>query len=124
MLAVLRSKLKTKGSYAFEVVEPTCWNALLVDLRSVVSHDSFKRHVRTHLFEQAFVLAPCVCIFRCVYVSVLCFIFLYDVLCFIFLVKHFVTHSVKVKLPRMPSGKFTIQRKLLNRICFNDVDAV
>lgn len=55
LLVVPRFRLKTKGDCAFEVVAPKLWNALPLKLRSVVSMDIFKKKLKMHLFELAFV---------------------------------------------------------------------
>ncbi len=49
LLVVPRSRLKTKGDCAFEVVAPKLWNALPLNLRSVDSVDIFKKQ-RNGLF--------------------------------------------------------------------------
>lgn len=41
LLAAPRARLRTKGS--FEVVVPTLWNALPLDLRSAISAEAFKK---------------------------------------------------------------------------------
>ena len=55
LLVVPRTRLKTKGDRSFEVVAPTLWNALPVNLRSAVSVDAFRKHLKTYLFQLAFV---------------------------------------------------------------------
>ena len=55
LLVVPRTRLKTKGDRAFEVVAPRLWNSLPPDLRSEVSVDTFKKRLKTHLFKLAFV---------------------------------------------------------------------
>ncbi|XP_029941085.1 uncharacterized protein LOC115383145 [Salarias fasciatus] len=54
LLVVPRSRLKTKGDRAFEVVAPTLWNSLPVNLRSADTVDSFKKQLKTHLYSLAF----------------------------------------------------------------------
>ena len=54
LLVVPRARLKTKGDRAFEVVAPTLWNALPIDIRSAVSVDAFKKQLKTYLFKLAF----------------------------------------------------------------------
>ena len=51
LLEVPVSYLKTKGDRAFAVVAPTLWNALPLPLKTAVSVDSFKRLLKTHLFQ-------------------------------------------------------------------------
>ncbi len=55
LLVVPRSRLKTKGDCAFEVVVPKLWNALPRELRSVDLVDIFKKQLKPHLFKLAFV---------------------------------------------------------------------
>ena len=55
LLVVPRSRLKTKGDCAFEVVAPKLWNSLPLNLRSVDTVDTFKKQLKTHLFRLAFV---------------------------------------------------------------------
>ncbi len=54
LLVVPRSRLKTKGDCAFEVVAPKLWNALPLNLRSVDSVDIFKKQKRTLLCAAVF----------------------------------------------------------------------
>ena len=42
-----RTRLKTKGDRSFEVVAPTLWNALPINLRSAVSVDAFRKQLKT-----------------------------------------------------------------------------
>ncbi len=56
LLVVPRSRLKTKGDCAFEVVAPKLWKALPLELRSVDSVDIFEMQLKTHLFKLAFVI--------------------------------------------------------------------
>jgi len=46
---------KQKLIEPLEIVAPTLWNALPLDLRSEVSVDTFKKQLKTHLFRLAFV---------------------------------------------------------------------
>ncbi len=55
LLVVPRSRLKTKGDCAFEVVAPKLWKALPLELRSVDSVDIFEMQLKTHFFKLAFV---------------------------------------------------------------------
>ena len=55
LLAVPRSRLKTKGDRAFAFVAPTLWNSLPAHIRSAVSIEAFKKQLKTHLFKLAFV---------------------------------------------------------------------
>ena len=54
LLGVPRTRLKTKGDRAFEVVAPRLWNKLPPELRASVSVEVFKGQLKTHLFRQAF----------------------------------------------------------------------
>lgn len=51
-----QAKLKTKGDCIFEVVAPKLWNSLTLDLRSVDSVYTFKKHLNTKFCQLAFVL--------------------------------------------------------------------
>ncbi len=51
LLTIPRTRLKTKGDCAFCAVAPRLFNSLSLTLRTM---DSFKRHLKTHLFGQAF----------------------------------------------------------------------
>ena len=46
---------KTYGWRAFSMVAPVLWNALPVDIRRLDNIDSFKTHVKTHLFKKQFI---------------------------------------------------------------------
>ena len=54
LLEVPWTNLVTKGDRAFEAIAPKLWNALPLDLKTAPSEDSFKRHLKTHMFRQAF----------------------------------------------------------------------
>lgn len=54
LLAVPRTRLKTRGDRAFGAAAPRLWNALTPVLRSAPSLNLFKGHLKTHLFKQAF----------------------------------------------------------------------
>uniref|UniRef100_A0A3B3HCK7 Reverse transcriptase domain-containing protein n=1 Tax=Oryzias latipes TaxID=8090 RepID=A0A3B3HCK7_ORYLA len=54
LLAVKRTRLKTKGDRAFATVAPSLWNSLPLSLRSVDSVFSFKKQLKTYLFKIAF----------------------------------------------------------------------
>ncbi len=54
LLTIPRTRLKTKGDRAFCAVAPRLWNSLPLTLRTMGSVDSFKRHLKTNLFGQAF----------------------------------------------------------------------
>ncbi|KAF7663211.1 hypothetical protein LDENG_00216990 [Lucifuga dentata] len=54
LLSVPRSRLKTKGDCAFEVMVPKLWNSLPLDLRTVDTVGIFKKKLNTHLFKLAF----------------------------------------------------------------------
>ena len=49
----LRTK-KTMGDRAFSIAAPFLWNILPLPIRQESSIDSFKRSVKTYLFEKAF----------------------------------------------------------------------
>ena len=49
----LRTK-KTMGDRAFLIAAPFLWNSLPLPIRQETSIDSFKRSVKTYLFEKAF----------------------------------------------------------------------
>ena len=49
-----KTNLKTKGDRAFEATAARLWNALPLDLKKAPSEASFKKHLKTHLFRQAF----------------------------------------------------------------------
>ncbi|KAF7654411.1 hypothetical protein LDENG_00070170 [Lucifuga dentata] len=51
LLVIPRSRFKTKDDRAFEVAALTLWNSLPPSLRSVDSVDSFKKQLKTHLFQ-------------------------------------------------------------------------
>ena len=54
LLRVPRTRLKTKGDRAFEVVAPTLWNKLPQTLRASASVEIFRGQLKTHLFRQAY----------------------------------------------------------------------
>ena len=54
LLVVPRTKLKTRGDRAFEVMAPRLWNTLPLYLRTTSTEDTFKKLLKTHLFRQAF----------------------------------------------------------------------
>ncbi len=54
LLAVPRSKKKSKGDRAFMVVAPKLWNSLPLHIRQARSLEVFKSHLKTHLFTIAF----------------------------------------------------------------------
>ena len=49
----LRTK-KTMGDREFSIAAPFLWNSLPLPIRQEISIDSFKRSVKTNLFEKAF----------------------------------------------------------------------
>ena len=53
-LAVPKSRLKTYGDRAFSVAAPKLWNELPLDLRSLVTINLFKKHLKTDLFKKAY----------------------------------------------------------------------
>ena len=54
LLVVPHTRLKTKGDRAFSSFAPRLWNNLPDHLRSLASVELFKKHLKTHLFKQAF----------------------------------------------------------------------
>ena len=42
------------GSRSFSVAAPKIWNSLPLSLRICTSHDTFRRHLKTHYCQQAF----------------------------------------------------------------------
>ena len=54
LLAVPKSRLKTYGDRAFSVAAPKLWNELPLDLRSLVTINLFKKHLKTDLFKKAY----------------------------------------------------------------------
>ena len=47
-------RLKSYGDRAFSVAAPRLWNSLPADLRSMSSLETFKRHLKTYLFKDAY----------------------------------------------------------------------
>ena len=54
LLQVPRSKLKSYGDRRFSIAGPKLWNSIPASLRNTDSLDSFKKHLKTYLFHQAF----------------------------------------------------------------------
>uniref|UniRef100_A0A8C6PYD4 Reverse transcriptase domain-containing protein n=1 Tax=Nothobranchius furzeri TaxID=105023 RepID=A0A8C6PYD4_NOTFU len=54
LLAVPRTRLKTKGDRAFQTIAPRLWNSPPSNLRLSNTVEVFKNHLKTHLFIQAF----------------------------------------------------------------------
>lgn len=54
LLMVPRTCFKTRGDRSFKAVAPCLWNELPLSLRSLDSVESFKKHLKTFLFKQAF----------------------------------------------------------------------
>jgi len=46
-------RLYERGNLAFSVVAPRTWNSLPSDIRSCRIVDTFKRHLKTHVFRQS-----------------------------------------------------------------------
>jgi len=42
------------GDWALSVASPRSWNALLADIRCAPSLDTFKKHLKAHLFSVAY----------------------------------------------------------------------
>ena len=55
LLAVPKSRLKTKGDRAFVVVAPILWNRLPLVIKNAESVNSFKKLLKTHLFRKHFI---------------------------------------------------------------------
>ena len=53
-LEVPRTKLVTAGDRAFKAAAPHLWNSLPVSIRTEKNIESFKKHLKTHLFRIAF----------------------------------------------------------------------
>ena len=53
IIAVPKSRLKTYGDRAFSVAAPKLWNELPLDLRSLVTINLSKKHLKTDLFKKA-----------------------------------------------------------------------
>ena len=53
-LQVPRSKLKSYGDRRFSIAGPKLWNSLPASLRNADLLNSFKKHLKTFLFQQAF----------------------------------------------------------------------
>ena len=49
-----RSKLKSYGDRRFSIAGPKLWNSIPASLRNTDSLNSFKKHLKTYLFHQAF----------------------------------------------------------------------
>ena len=47
-------RLKTYGDRAFSVAAPKLWNELPLDLRSSITINLFKKHLKTDLFKKAY----------------------------------------------------------------------
>ena len=54
LLSILRTKCKTFANQSFSVAAPSLWNTLPYYIRSVKSVLTFKKMVKTHLFQEAF----------------------------------------------------------------------
>ena len=54
LLMVPRSCFKTRGDRSLEAVAPRLWNELPLSLRSLDSVETFKKHLKTFFFQQAF----------------------------------------------------------------------
>ena len=54
IIAVPKSRLKTYGDRAFSVAAPKLWNELQIDLRSLVTINLYKKHLKTDLFKKAY----------------------------------------------------------------------
>ena len=54
LLQVPRSKLKSYGDRRFSIAGPKLWNSIPASLRNGDSLNSFKKHLKTYVFHQAF----------------------------------------------------------------------
>ena len=54
LLVVPRSRCKKWGDRAFAVAGPKLWNALPLELRSIMDLPLFKARLKHHLFRSAF----------------------------------------------------------------------
>lgn len=54
LFIVPRTRFKTRGDRAFCVVAPRLWNSLPLVLRALDTVENFSKHLKTHLFRQAF----------------------------------------------------------------------
>ena len=54
-LYVPRSSTKSYGDRAFSIAAPVLWNSLPPDVRDIDNINSFKRAIKTFLFNKAFV---------------------------------------------------------------------
>ena len=54
LLAIPQSRTKTYGDRAFAIAAPTLWNSLPDDLRKIHELGSFKRQLKTVLFNSAY----------------------------------------------------------------------
>ena len=54
LLDVPKTKLKTYGDRSFAYAAAMEWNKLPLEIRQLPSVDSFKKHLKTHLFQQYF----------------------------------------------------------------------
>ena len=55
-LQIVRSRTKTYGDRAFAVAAPILWNALPEYIRQLPNVAQFKSHLKTHLFNSAFLV--------------------------------------------------------------------
>ncbi len=54
LLIIPRTNLRNYGDRCFSVAGPNLWNSLPKQLRLEPNPDSFKKHLKTHLFKNAF----------------------------------------------------------------------
>ena len=54
VLQVPKTKLKSYGDRRFSIAGPKLWNSIHASLRNTDSLNSFKKHLKTYLFHQAF----------------------------------------------------------------------
>jgi len=54
-LVIRRSRLSTAGDRAFRVAAPRLWNSLPACVTSANTLPIFKKHLKTHLFNQSYV---------------------------------------------------------------------
>ena len=54
LLAETKSRLKSYGDRAFSVYAPRVWNKIPKHIRTLDTVESFKKHLKTYLFKQAY----------------------------------------------------------------------
>jgi len=83
VLSVARSNLVSFGSRAFRAAAPTVWNSLPPHIRSCTTLTTFRKHLKSHLFQSSFTTAYSdpsqrlwfVCDLGAIYIYLLTYIF-------------------------------------------------